>query len=250
MEGENQAQQGQQAVQQGPTQQQQQGQQQPAQQAQQGQQAAQQTQQQQAPAVDPVIAQRLARLAELEAAEVQRQTEARQAEAQRLVQSGRAEEVARHYQTELETERQRYSELMSRTRNAERDRVLTGALAGRQLSYPEAAQDLLRLWADDFEVADGPNGGFVVRDRASMRPASEVIAERLGQPRWAGFLAPTSRGGDGARPAGAAPTLLPNGQAPRNLGEVIMAQFQARQGQPPSGVRMGVGLIGPRPQSN
>lgn len=179
------------------------------------------------PAVDPEIAQMRTRLAELETAEAKRQADAREAQAADLVQKGRAEEVAKHYQERLDGESKRFNDLMDRTRGAEKARTITAELSGHQLAYPEASADLLTLWANDFETIDTPDGGFSVREKTSLRPASEVVKERLASPRWSSYVAATSRGGGGT----VAPGALPTGQseAPAaNLGEHIARQWNGR----------------------
>jgi hypothetical protein len=171
-----------------------------------------------AAAHDAALAELTRNRAELEtyrAADAQRAAVARAEQEAKLVQKGQAEEVKNFYTKELAEKEKAFQALQERTRSAEKGRALSQALAGKGLSYPEAVADLQTLWANDFEVVDGPNGEFIVRDKASLRPADQVVAERLALPRYAPFLSPSSRGG-GANGGG---SPLPSGSG--QGGEVL-----------------------------
>lgn len=179
------------------------------------------------PTVDPEIAHIREELSKYKAAEAADNAAKAQAEAKRLVDAGRAEEVAKHYQAQLDAERREKASFLDRYRNAEKSRTITAALSGHQLAHAEAATDLLNLWANDFEVIDTPDGGLSVREKTSLRPAVEVIKERLASPRWSPYVAATSRGGGGPL----APGALPTGQTETpaaNLGEHLLSQWNGR----------------------
>lgn len=184
-----------------------------------------------APASDPAAAElaRLrARLAELETAEAERQRQAASKTEADLVAKGKAEEVRQYYQAEVEKREAALRELEARTRSSERSRAIAAALTGRPLSYPEAAADLAKLWADDFEVRDASDGSFAVVCKVSLRPADQVIAERLASPRYAAYLKAEARGGAlaGGQPL---PTQLPGQGQPLTFEQQVMANWQAAQ---------------------
>lgn len=176
-----------------------------------------------------------ARLSELEAAETARRDQTAAAETDRLVKAGRADDVRKYFEgvvtakDKLIAEKDRQlAEKDRQYRDTERMRAITAALAGHELSYPQAAEHLLRLMADDFETTTDGKGRFVVREKASLRPVDQVIAERMASPTYQTFLAPSGRGGGGARPSKSTDT----GGKPaeyKTLGEYIAAKWNSRE---------------------
>ena len=126
--------------------------------------------------------------------EQQRAEEARVAREQALIEKGRFEEVIKSRAEALEAEKRRATELDRRFRESEKKRSLSQALARPDL-VDHASEDLMKLWADEFETADGPDGGFVVRHKSDGRDPAAIIAERLASPRYAAYVKATNRGG-------------------------------------------------------
>lgn len=104
------------------------------------------------------------------------------------------------------------------------DRELATALAGKPL-VPGAAEQLIRLWRDAFEVVDDDGTIRVVSQEG--RGVAQAVADRLAGPEFAHFCLPSSRGGAGSRGQnrGATPPAAP--PAPRTLGEAIIHQWRA-----------------------
>ncbi len=110
-----------------------------------------------------------------------------------------------------------------------RDRELVTALVGKAL-VPGAADQLMKLWRDDFEVVDEVGTTRVVaRDGRGL---GTVVSERLASSEYAHYCQPTSRGGTAPggtnRPAspGPAPT------APQTLGEVAIRRWLEAAAKP------------------
>ena len=103
------------------------------------------------------------------------------------------------------------------------DRELATALVGKPL-VPGAAEQLIRLWRDAFEVVDD-DGAIRVVSREG-RGVGQAVADRLAGPEFAHFCLPTSRGGTGTRgqARGATPQAAP--AAPRTLGEAVLHQWR------------------------
>jgi len=168
-----------------------------------------------------------------------------------LADKGQTEEALKAHRQlfeakQLEAE-SRYAALEQRVFDRERSSVIGEVLAGRTIAgeTPEVregrAKILRMLLQEQVEVSRDASGEIVVRDRASGRPAADVLRERLSDDQsLAIFFAPNTRGGsgtDGTR----APAAKDNGQhAPGSL-EAIAARFKAQQGKYPP---MGLGPVG------
>lgn len=180
------------------------------------------------PAVDTAAIQELAALRAFKA---EREAEARTLAEKKAVESGQAERVKEFYAKEVADREAKLADMDTRVRTAEKGRALSGALSGKPL-IEFASDDLQALWANDFEVVDGPHGGFVARCKTTLRPVSEVVAERLASPRYAGFVQAASRGGSGNSGGGAAsPTPAQTGQGPTLMDAILASQKAAQGGQ-------------------
>lgn len=131
----------------------------------------------------------------------------------------------------------RYSQLEQQVFGERKEAVLSEAMNGRQW-YGETPEQRAatagmarRLLQDEFETVRDASGALVVREKASGRPAAEVIRERLDSPSFAVFLAPTTRGGSGVD-ASRPPAPQQSQSQPGSL-EAIAAQFQAARGENP-----------------
>lgn len=91
-----------------------------------------------------------------------------------------------------------------------------------------AAAMVRKLLQDEFETVREASGALVVRERASGRPASEALRERLESPQFAIFFAATSRGGAGSDAS--RPYVATRGAQPGSL-EAIVDQWKDRQNQ-------------------
>lgn len=155
-----------------------------------------------------------------------REEEARKQAQQDLLKKGQLEEIARNHEAALKARDEAMNAIMTRARNAELKRSLTQALAGHDL-VEGGAEQLLRLWADDFSVEDDGDG-FKVRSKADLREPAAVVAERLAGKGYSHFVRAASRGGvasNGSRPA---PTQgQGDPQQPLTLAQKIAAQQKA-----------------------
>lgn len=124
------------------------------------------------------------------------------------------------------------------------DATINDALAGVEWTgdTPEQRANASRMFRltikPDFESIRLADGTIVVRDKASGRPAAEVLRERLSDPSLSFLLAPKSRGGSGSD--GARPPANQQQPQPGSL-EAIAAQFKANQGRY---APMGLGPVG------
>lgn len=132
-----------------------------------------------------------------------------------LALKGQSEEALRltseRYETKLKDANKRAADVETRWLEEKRSTEVGAALAGRTFvgSDPqETARMVRRLLELEIEAVRDAKGDPVVRDKLTMRPASEYLKERLESPAFAVFFAATNRGGsgtDGARPAAATP---------------------------------------------
>ncbi len=132
--------------------------------------------------------------AELEELRALAQSTARPGRAAELVADAarREEGLAR----ELAAHDRKVADLESAYRKALRDRELATALAGKPL-VAGAATQLIRLWRDDLDVYE-ESGEYRVAARDG-RAVAQWVADRLGNPDYAHFCLPPSRGGSGAK---------------------------------------------------
>jgi hypothetical protein len=125
---------------------------------------------------------------------------------------------------ELVARDRKVADLESAYRKALRDRELATALAGKPL-VAGAATQLIRLWRDDLDVYE-ESGEYKVAARDG-RPVVQWVADRLGNPDYAHFCLPPSRGGTGAK--GLSQSGGPGAAAPsaKTLGEAVISQWRA-----------------------
>lgn len=92
-----------------------------------------------------------------------------------------------------------------------RTAAISEAMTGRTFTGADPAKTaamVRRLLEGEVEAIRDDRGRPVIRDKATLKPASEFLKERLESPEFAVFFAATNRGGsgtDGARPAAATP---------------------------------------------
>jgi hypothetical protein len=175
-----------------------------------------------------------------ESDEARRADEARLEEQRRLAESGKIKELVEQHAAERASERKRVAEAESRFKNSERSRELAIALSGHKL-VKGAAEQLTRLWADEFDVIEAGDG-FQVRSK-DLKAPRDWVAERLAMEEYAHFVQAESRGSKGgAQGQAAAPTPGGGGQQRRmDLSEDLVNRVKQQQEQVP-GYRPAFGL--------
>lgn len=183
------------------------------------------------------------RALEAQLRDVQRQQDAalemkEQERLRALAEKGQIEEALEQQRSSWERKHaeavSRYTLLEQQVFGERKSAAIAEALQGRAFvgESPEqrsaAATMVRRLLQDEFETVREASGALVVRERASGRPASEALRERLDSPQFAIFFAPTSRGGAGGDAS--RPYLAPQGAQPGSL-EAIVGQWKDRQNQ-------------------
>lgn len=183
--------------------------------------------------------------AKLSSLEQQWQAEREAAEAKQneiMAQKGEVEQAFANerntWQAKLQTAEQKYTSLRDRLYSERLDATINEALMGRELAGGDektkaaAASYARKVLRDDLIVVEGDDGTINVVDKASRRPAADVLRERLSSPELAIFLAPSTRGGsgtDGARPPAnpqsGPPSLLDEMVAHHNAAPVIQHGF-------------------------
>lgn len=128
----------------------------------------------------------------------------------------------------------KYAALETKVFEKERNAVINEVLAGEKIAgeTPElraARTGILKLQLQGLvEVSRDSSGEIVVKDKASGRPAADVLRERLSDPALAIFFEPNSRGGSGGD--GTRTPANPEKPAPGSLQDVA-AQWKASRGQ-------------------
>ena len=187
-------------------------------------------------------------LNEIKAAKQTEVEQAKQAELLAMAKAGDSEkalEEQRKIGQQKEADAlKRYAALEQKVFDKVRESVVNDVLSGHTIAgeTPEVKQaraKILRsILLEQIEVSHGTDGDPVARDKASGRPAVEVLRDRLSDPTLAIFFAPNSRGGSGSD--GTRPPANQDQSAPGSL-EAIAAQFKAKQGQY---APMGLGPVG------
>lgn len=155
------------------------------------------------------------RLAELEQAHARSLRERDEAEAERLKSSAKAGELEKSWEENDKRWEKKYreveqsrAEIESKWLGEKKTAAIAEALNGREFAGtdPAATAALVRkLLADEVEASRDSQGNPTVYDRATRRPASEYLRERLNSPDLAIFFKASNRGGaggDGTRTAG------------------------------------------------
>jgi hypothetical protein len=131
----------------------------------------------------------------------------RQEEEQAAIRKGEFEKLLKQRESERDAEKARANEAIERSKGFALDRELAMALSRPDL-MEYSAEELTALWRKDFEVVADDRGGWKVQTK-DFRPLAEVVAERLGSPRYAKHLKAESRGGGGGG-SGTRPAPTPN----------------------------------------
>ena len=176
--------------------------------------------------------------AEREVADARAAEQARLDEQRRLAEKGQIDELVKRHAEAIDAERRRVAEVTERHKVSERSRELTAALAGHAL-VKGAADQLARLWADEFEVIE-LGDRYQVRSR-DLKSVKDWIAERLGSEEYAHFVRAEQRGGGGSVGGQSRQVVTPDSGRPVDLAEEIAAMLKAQQGQE-QGYHPGMGL--------
>lgn len=187
-------------------------------------------------------------LAQIQAEQRAALEEKEQAKLKALAEKGQVEEAFGQFRTTWEAkvaeQAKKYNDLEASLLGEKKLAVLSSAFAGRQFAgeTPDqqniAAGQLRQLLESQYEAVRDASGQIVVRDKVSLRPATDAVKEALASPHYAHFFAPTSRGGtgsDGSRP----PAAQQQPTAPGSL-EDIAAKFREAQ----QGVSRSFGVFG------
>jgi hypothetical protein len=142
-----------------------------------------------------------------------------------LAQKGEVETAFNTFKQEQET---KLATLQTTLLNRERSLVVASALAGVPFASDAAAADARELLGLRVEAAFGPDGAPSVRDRATGRPAADVIREWLASPAAAHYLKPSTAGGAGATGGHTPP---PNPATPTGEAAIVAQWKAARQAQ-------------------
>lgn len=167
------------------------------------------------PAILAKLAEMERKLAESEAAERQRAEEKRLAEEKKLADKGEYEKIIKQRDEALAEERRRASEVVERTKAAERTRELAIALASGPKLVEGAAEQLMELLAGRFDVVeDGASWRVQTKD---MKSPGQYVAELLATPKYSHFVAAEARGGGGGHDGGdrSLPSPRPGEPAPK-----------------------------------
>ncbi len=151
----------------------------------------------------------------------------------------KAELEVKELERALDNRQRRLADLERIYHSAVRDRELATALAGRPL-VPNAAEQLIKLWRDDFEVVN--EGGALEVLASDGRKLAAAVAERLDRPEYAHFVLPSSRGGTRGGSVVNTPTP-PTAPTPRNLGEAVIQKWRNDSSlrKPEQGSTIGLG---------
>jgi hypothetical protein len=189
-----------------------------------------------------------AQLAQIQAEQKAALEEKEQAKLRAMAEKGQIEEAfaqsRKSWEEKVAEQAQKYNALESSLLAEKKLAVLSSAFAGRQFAgdTPEqqsiAAGQLRQLLESQFVAERDASGQIVVRDKVSLRPATDAVKEALASPLYAHFFAPTSRGGTGAD-ASRPPAAQQQQTQPGSL-EDIAAKFREAQ----QGVSRSFGVFG------
>lgn len=183
----------------------------------------------------------LARLRELEAENARYRADqaaaaqrTREEEEAKLLKAGQADELLKKLRDKEAELTQRHAEFVERTRKAELTSQLSAAIAGHGKLVPHAGEQLMRLFAADFEAVEGADGRTIVRSKDEYLSPAAYIAARLADPKYAHFLAAEHRGGAGQTGAAPVPGAAQGqGQAQSSTGQpmadLMFASLAARR---------------------
>jgi hypothetical protein len=185
------------------------------------------------------------RMAQMESEQRGREDAARLEQVNLMAQRGEVEKALR--ETREDAERRVNAERAQRDtieRQAKRyavDGELNRILASQSNLVPNAAEQLVQLWRNQFQ-AEPQGETFVVRTPSAQSPG-DFIAAQLALPQYAHFQRPASQGGTGGGPGAqqSGPTPAANPAAapvPKTLGEAVILHMQAIEKAKPSDTRL------------
>lgn len=132
------------------------------------------------------------------------------------------------WEAKLAESNSKYTTLQEQFNRAEMNRVLTDLMPIERFHGSDALADARAKIAANLEIIADSTGTPTVREKGTMRPAAEVIAEKLASAQFAHFLKPTTGGGAGGGGGKPGDTQAQQGPAPGSL-EWIAAEYKAKQ---------------------
>lgn len=126
----------------------------------------------------------------------QRAEQARMDRQKGLAEKGQIEELVKQHAAEIEEYRRKSQDAVERHKKAELKRELATALANHTL-VKGAAEQLSRLWADEFEVIELADS-YHVRSKDLKSPA-DWVKEKLSSEDYSHFVKAEARGGGGTQ---------------------------------------------------
>jgi hypothetical protein len=146
-----------------------------------------------------------------------------------LAKAGQVEEALTETRKQWEAKHreseQKYQQVETSWLTEKKTAAIAEALNGREFAGTDPAKTaalVRRLLADEVEAARDSQGLPIVFDRATRRPATEYLRERLEAPEFALFFKASNRGGagsDGTRAASTQQSNDPTGDYMRMLRE-------------------------------
>lgn len=146
---------------------------------------------------------------------------ARRDEEERLAKAGQVDDLLKQLRAREEQVQRDHAAFVERTRKAELTGQLSAALAAHGKLVPHAGEQLLALFAGEFEAVDGPNGATIVRSRGDYLSPQAFLASKLADPRYAHFLAADHRGGSGSNGAAPVPGAGQGAGQPQGTGQAM-----------------------------
>jgi hypothetical protein len=175
------------------------------------------------------LTQSQARLAEIEAEKRQLAEAKEQERLKALAEKGEVEKALTTLRESKEVEIRRANEradaLESQILGGEKRTVVTSAMLGTEFVSEAAASQARMILDARFEATRDAAGNIAVRDKATLRPAGEVIKEWLASPESAHFRKPSTTGGAGSR-GGERTTATGAATEPADVNEALIQMLR------------------------
>jgi hypothetical protein len=175
------------------------------------------------------LTQSQARLAEIEAEKRQLAEAKEQERLKALAEKGEIEKALTTLRESKDVEIRKAIEkadaLETQILGGEKRTVITSGMFGADFRSDAAAAQVRQLLEPQFESVRDAAGQIVVRDKATLRPAADVIRERLASPDFAHFLKPSTTGGAGSR-GGERTTATGAATEPADVNEALIQMLR------------------------
>jgi hypothetical protein len=151
-----------------------------------------------------------------------------------MAEKGQAEqalaELREKMADELRAERERANALEAHILNGEKTNVITGGLLGTEFVSEAAANHVRMILEPRFEAVRDAAGKVTVRDKQTLKPATEVIKEWLSSDEAAHFRKASTQGGAGAKGTDIRPSANP-GQQPTDAASMLIELARTQHAQ-------------------